>query len=163
MTIHTNHNASHAGEGPSYFRRSLKRRLVVVFVSAAFALALAFVFQTKMMEAPSLDQSKLPQYKDPALPIEVRPGSEFTIVLESNPTTGYGWKISDDLDKTKLVVTEVRHRQDKKKLLGSPGKDFWTFRTLNEGTAAIAFEYVRPWEKDVPPVKRSIFTLVIKK
>src|SRR3712207_8402246 len=37
-------------------------------------------------------------------------------------------------------------------LVGAPGKQVLTFNALQEGSATIHLEYVRPWETDVPPV-----------
>lgn len=145
-------------------RSSFKRRLVIAALSTGIAMALFSVFQAKMMESPSMrDLKKVSEYHDPAKPIQIKQGQEFAVALDSNPTTGYGWKLSAPLDKTQIVIIEIRHHQNKSKLLGSGGKDVWVFKTLREGTVTILFEYVRPWEKDTPPIKRSVFTVFIQK
>ena len=142
----------------------MKRRFIVFLISTAIAMALLNYFQAKGSLFPGRPESKrLPEYSDPAKGIETTVGREFLIVLEANRTTGYGWQLANALDKKMLKVVEIKHKQNKTKRVGEGGKDLWTFRTLQAGETTIAFEYVRPWEKDVAPVKKEIFTVTIKK
>lgn len=105
----------------------------------------------------------LPEYSHSSRIIETEIGREFVIVLESNPTTGYGWRLSSAFDKKMLEVTEIRHHAAPTDRVGAGGKDRWTFKGLQEGTSILVLEYARPWEKDVLPIKSENFTVRIKK
>ena len=94
--------------------------------------------------------------------IEAEVGREFVIALESNPTTGYGWRLAAGFDKKMLEVLEIRHNAARTDLVGAGGKDLWTFKGLEAGSGTISLEYVRSWEKDVPPVKTESFKVRIK-
>lgn len=37
---------------------------------------------------------------DPDTPLEVKVGEEFTIAIQSNPSTGYVWRLAEPLDET---------------------------------------------------------------
>jgi inhibitor of cysteine peptidase len=47
-------------------------------------------------------------------------------------------------------------------LVGSGGREIWSFMAVCPGKANISFKYIRPWEKDVPPAKNLTFNVVIK-
>lgn len=94
--------------------------------------------------------------------IEVKPGEEFTITLESNQTTGYGWQFSKPLDKSLLELIITGHSLDHPNLVGSGGKQMWTIKALKPGKTQIFFKYVRPWEKDVPAIKEESYSIIIK-
>ncbi|HOW59059.1 MAG TPA: protease inhibitor I42 family protein [Candidatus Omnitrophota bacterium] len=141
----------------------MKRRLIIFFISTALAMLLLHYFQKANIRFPEWGKdAKLSEYKDPSKEILVFSGSEFTIVLDANPSTGYGWQLSETIDKTLLKVVEIKHRRDKGEKVGAGGKDLWTFQALREGEGKIPFDYVRPWEKGVAPAKKEIFTVRIK-
>jgi inhibitor of cysteine peptidase len=103
------------------------------------------------------------EYSDPSKPIHIASGRQFVIALESNRTTGYGWQFASPVDKDYLEVIEIRHGAKQTKLAGAGSKDFWTFKAMRPGQTVVAFEYVRAWEKEFPPVKTAIFEVNIEK
>ena len=94
--------------------------------------------------------------------IETHVGENFTIALESNATTGYQWKFTKPLDKDMLELISASHVINNPKLIGSAGKQVWTITALKSGKTTIFFKYVRPWEKDKPPIKEESVRVVIK-
>lgn len=77
----------------------------------------------------------------------------FTITLQSNPTTGFSWKLKS-YDKN--LVTFLNHKfvapQDKK-LVGAPGYEVWTFKANKANDRVnqvghVSMEYARPWTKE---------------
>jgi inhibitor of cysteine peptidase len=38
--------------------------------------------------------------------------------------------------------------------MGQGGTEVWHFQALKPGKTALNFIYVRPWEKNIPPVKK---------
>jgi len=95
--------------------------------------------------------------------IEVRVGQEFNITLESNPSTGYGWQLAKQLNETVLVLvgSEFKPSESDELIVGAGGKEIWTFRAVNSGTAEISLQYVRPWETDIPPIEVQNFGIIV--
>jgi len=94
--------------------------------------------------------------------IEVGAGHNFTITQEANATTGYQWQFAKPLDEGVLQLISSDYLPDKTGLTGSGGKQVWVFKALKAGRSGIVFQYVRPWEKDIPPEKEAYFVIVIK-
>ena len=83
----------------------------------------------------------------------------FQITLESNPTTGYSWRLFE-IDRT--VMTPLKqiyhapptfiHVKGKKEFLaGAPGYEVWTFEVNHAafavpGISKMTLTYMRPWE-----------------
>jgi predicted secreted protein len=97
---------------------------------------------------------------DPSVPIRVAAGEEFVLVLGSNPSTGYLWRLALPLDET--IVRFLRSRylpDDSNGPPGSGGKDFWTFVAVGRGRAVIHFESARG---TAPAVSRLAFSVEVR-
>lgn len=90
---------------------------------------------------------------DPSKPIIVnRSNPTFTIIVKSNPTTGYSWTIKN-YDPN--LISPVSHKfipPENNKLMGAPGYEEWTFKIqpanfITSQTTNIVLAYMRPWEK----------------
>jgi len=95
--------------------------------------------------------------------IRVMVKMEFSIILESNPTTGYSWNFSAPLDDQVIEMTGDEFIPPDNLRKGAPGEQLWTFRATGEGKAIISLEYIRPWEKGKAPVKSLTFTVISEK
>jgi len=91
--------------------------------------------------------------------IKARPGEVFVIKLESNPTTGYGWQLKGSLDPKVVKFMSTQYVPAKTNLVGSGGIETWTFKAIKRGCAKITLQYLRSWEKGVPPIKVKIYQL----
>ncbi len=103
------------------------------------------------MVAVTLDelvaQNNMLKYVDTTYPGMV------TVRLGSNPTTGYGWEV------TEIVHPEVIEQMSNNyegptatNLVGAGGTDVWVFNTKDTGLAIIRMSYGQPWaggEKDL--------------
>lgn len=86
--------------------------------------------------------------------ITVKKGQEFTIILESNPSTGYQWIPTVNTS----IINLVSHNfQPSTKLMGSPGTDTFKFKATNQGTEPLKMVYKRSWEKKF--VKEKVFVI----
>jgi inhibitor of cysteine peptidase len=94
--------------------------------------------------------------------IEVLVGEEFAITLESNRTTGYQWQLARPLDEAIVRLVGSEYKLPETRRLGAGGKEVWTFKVVGQGQTTIEMVYLRVWEKDVPPIKRATFTLIVK-
>ena len=93
--------------------------------------------------------------------ITVNAPGEFSIKIESNPTTGYSWALQPLKEEEETLmkfkkqkVEEPGEESQKQRLLGAPTYEIFTFEALAPGEAVIRLHYRRPWEKDVPPIKK---------
>ncbi len=92
-------------------------------------------------------------------PYEVKRGEQFSLALDSNQTTGYHWRLAKPLDEGVLKLAGVEYKTPQSKLLGAGGKEIWTFQAVGRGVTSIHLEYVRPWEKGVPPARTAVYTV----
>lgn len=92
--------------------------------------------------------------------------SEVALVtFEANPTTGYSWAVSGE--SASKVVQILSHSYipnfNPKHFVGRGGVEIWKFKALKKGKAAFTFNYVRPWEKNIPPVQTRQLKFVVEK
>jgi inhibitor of cysteine peptidase len=104
----------------------------------------------------------LEEHNNSARVINANVGKEFIITLESNRTTGFEWQLSKPLDKNIIQLLNSEYKVGETKLIGSGGKEIWVFKAIGAGKTTISFKYVRPWEKDNPPIKEEFFTIIIQ-
>ncbi len=113
--------------------------LVITFVLASLVLVFS--------GGCELD-GEVKEFRDPAKMVEVEKGDEFAIVLESNPTTGYQWKLAEELETEIVVLVQTEYEAPDTELLGAGGEEKWTFKAENVGETTITLAYVRPWEEE---------------
>jgi inhibitor of cysteine peptidase len=79
--------------------------------------------------------------------VEVAAGGSVTLMLESNPTTGFSWSEETQISDT-TVLKQVSHEYiaPDSEVVGASGQEVWKFEALKEGTSTISLEYSRPWE-----------------
>jgi len=88
--------------------------------------------------------------KDNNKTIAMHRGSNFTVTLKGNPTTGYTWKTAP-FDST-IISPENKYKyKPSGNLAGSPGEFIFNFRGINRGVSAVKFYYMREWEKNTAP------------
>ena len=82
--------------------------------------------------------------------ITVTAGEQFSVSLESNPTSGYSWaiRISEGADKILIIGSEFAKTKPGKP--GEGGEQLWRFKALSSGDAELELFYIRPWEKEEP-------------
>ena len=81
-------------------------------------------------------------------------GDSLTLILESNPSTGYQWSEQAAIIGTSSIGAEVEQTEHKyvapdskdNMLVGASGQEQWTFKAVNKGTATIFLSYGRSWE-----------------
>eukprot|EP00292_Cryptomonas_paramecium_P024196 CAMPEP_0113680918 /NCGR_PEP_ID=MMETSP0038_2-20120614/11640_1 /TAXON_ID=2898 /ORGANISM="Cryptomonas paramecium" /LENGTH=144 /DNA_ID=CAMNT_0000599461 /DNA_START=13 /DNA_END=447 /DNA_ORIENTATION=- /assembly_acc=CAM_ASM_000170 len=75
-------------------------------------------------------------------------GDEFTVNLESNPTTGYSWQLVSSSEYIEKVDNKYVATSSQPGLVGGGGTDVWTFKGKAPGSGELVFAYKRPWETD---------------
>jgi len=94
--------------------------------------------------------------------VALSPGDVFKVTLESNQTTGYSWKLSENMDQDIVLMTSSVYEVPKssKDMVGAGGTETFSFKAQAQGKTSILLEYVRPWEEGVAP--ELTFTLNIE-
>ena len=88
-------------------------------------------------------------------------GQNFTVTLDSNPSTGYQWEVSSIANNELVRLISSEFVESDSGLIGAPGKQTLTFQALKEGKTTVVLGYVRPWEKE-NPVDTYIIQLTIR-
>lgn len=107
------------------------------------------------------EMSPAREYSDPSTPIEATIEEVFAISLDSNPTTGYSWRIAGKVDERVVRLTGTKFVPPDSDLRGAPGRRIWSFKGTGVGTTTLSFEYLRPWEKK-PPIRKATFTVDVR-
>ncbi len=128
----------------------MNRRLVIIIL-AIFFVSCANLSFAKDAKSKNYDNA-----------IRVKAGKEFVITLNSNLTTGYQWQLTKAVNKEYLILVGLQYIAKKTRVVGSGGKEEWTFKAVKPGVTSVSFQYVRPWEKKVPPAKTKKFSVIIK-
>jgi predicted secreted protein len=100
-------------------------------------------------------------YSDPSESIIAFQGNDFTIALDSNPTTGYLWNLLDNFNKDVVDMVGLEFKTPENGEVGSGGKEVWTFKAVGSGETRIELEYLMPMEKNKPPDKTVSFKVTI--
>ncbi len=100
-------------------------------------------------------------FRDPGVPIRVSPGKEFSILLVSNPSTGFGWKMTLPVDQQTVKFLGAGYVAPQKAMMGAPGEEVYKFKSQVLGETKADFVYVRPWETKTAPT-RKIFTILVQ-
>src|SRR4030042_5821537 len=95
------------------------------------------------------DRIHLIEYNNGAS-INLKINDTVEINLESNPTTGYGWFLSDKTNESivSLVDSEYIASEKDEKMVGVGGYETFTFKAVSKGETRIILNHERPWEED---------------
>src|SRR5438132_14142868 len=77
--------------------------------------------------------------------ITLKKGQEFTISLNSNPTSGYRWLPTFNTHTINIISHNFQANSPM--LVGSSGKDIFTFKGINSGATVLKIVYKRSWEQ----------------
>jgi len=94
--------------------------------------------------------------------IVLSPGDELVVTLDSNPSTGFAWTISQISDEAVVDDVSNTFNGDDTGMMGAGGQEVWTFEALDEGVSTIEMQYNRPWETGVEPAETFTVTVVVK-
>ena len=91
--------------------------------------------------------------KDNGKRIELSPSQTVLVKLESQPGTGYAWRVSpQDQPKISLLASGTQQTT-----AGGPGASevqYFELKPAANGLTTVQFEYIRVWEKSKPPSKQ---------
>jgi len=86
------------------------------------------------------------------------------IKLESNPTTGYSWFLSEETTGSAVSVTGPQYMEPEKEkdVVGEGGYEIFTITAVSRGKAEIILNYERPWEEEEEPIEIFKVTVLVK-
>ena len=123
-------------------------RLIIIIV-AVFGLALLIFFTLSGNTAVEVTCDDFTtQGGNVTEEVEIDGWSDFLILsLCSNPTTGFNWELIEVTDPEVLVyVGDEYVAPEAEGVVGTAGKEVWTFNVLKAGSSNITMQYSRPWE-----------------
>jgi len=126
----------------------MKSKLIMVCaVTAALLCLCACSPKSASVEVSCDDFMKLQHISKE---VQVPVGDSFTVTLCSNPTTGFRWSESAQIDD-QTVLQQADHKfispeSEPPPPPGTPGQEVWTFQALKKGKTTVSMEYSRPWE-----------------
>lgn len=100
--------------------------------------------------------------KDHGRTVVMRKGTEFSLALRQNITTGYSWQVVSHGEPAVDQVGESAFAPDSS-LHGAGGTVTFHFRAAAEGRGELRLVYARPWEKDAKPAGTFAATIVVEK
>jgi len=135
-----------------------KRVLFNKALTGFFIFAVTFIFLSAGCKVSSGQESQNPV----STKIEAMVGENAVITLDANHTTGYSWQLAKPVDKDMLEFVESKYEPSETGLIGSGGKEVWTFKALQSGETKVSFKYTRPWETEATPAREATFVIIIK-
>ena len=98
--------------------------------------------------------------------VEMDPGQELVLTLDSNPATGYRWWLAASSHVVVMLPTERPSYQSKppdERALGAAGVETWRFKAAQVGKQTLLFEYKRSFDEKEPPAKTVSYRVVVVK
>ena len=129
---------------------------------------LTFLFITILLSACSrsiaTEEPAIPvlDISDPAKILEATAGSEFKIIIDSNPTTGYHWEIIGEVDANIVEFISKDFKGSEPAAPGSGGVDVWVFKAVGAGETHITLGYYPPSNDPIEPQQTVTFTVTVK-
>ena len=131
--------------------------IVVIFVSVFSGCVRPPVPSVTPIPTPMVETTVVPISTPVSTELKAGLNKEFTISLESNPSTGYSWVAEVDGDF--LNLTNHSYIPDEPIIPGSGGKENFSFVPVKIGETNLIMLYKRPWEKDA--IEERIFQVII--
>jgi inhibitor of cysteine peptidase len=79
--------------------------------------------------------------------VELKPGDELLVKLESNRTTRFRWVLTEGPGKVLFKQGDPTYARPIDSAPGAGGTETWSFRAVEPGEQSLVFEYRRPSDK----------------
>ena len=103
--------------------------------------------------SPMPDDDVVLGAEDDGSVVELGKGQALVVTLESNPTTGYSWEVSEVDEDVLMQIGEPEFKQaaaEGEQVVGAGGTETFYFASA-PGETTLTLVYHRPWEQDVEP------------
>jgi inhibitor of cysteine peptidase len=107
--------------------------------------------------SPMPDDDMILTAEDDGSVVELGEGQALVVTLESNPTTGYSWEVSEVDEDVLMQMGDAEFKEaatsaaaEGEQLVGAGGTETFYFASA-PGETTLTLVYHRPWEEDVEP------------
>ncbi len=140
------------------------RKLFFIFLLAAISLPACSSAKTQtaplpFVTTPTFSPAEV-EISDPAKPIEVTAGSEFTITVPTDGSSVYHWEVAEAIDASIVQYVWKNYVADHPGDPNSTGRDIWRFKAVAPGKTTITLGYYPGESADTS--KKEAFTVVVK-
>lgn len=119
-----------------------------------------FVGGASANQAAPGDIDKDLTFQDNGAKVTLKPGDVLNLTLNSNPSTGYTWHVTQNDEKILLQLGEPQFSfGNQTPMPGASGAETFQFKALSKGTTTLTLVYLRPWETNVTPTPRDQFSV----
>lgn len=101
--------------------------------------------------------------------VKIAASGSLQISLDSNPTTGFKWELTNISDAAVLEkvsnifeTPQVKLKEGSPPVVGAGGKEFWNFKALKKGNATVSMEYNQPWTGGQKGVRKFSLMVVVE-
>ncbi|MBY5990935.1 protease inhibitor I42 family protein [Ferrimonas balearica] len=95
--------------------------------------------------------------------ITLSPGQSLVVALESNPSTGFGWYLAEEIGPVLAMEGEPEFvSASGAELAGAPGEERLHFVAGRPGTVTLKLTYGRPWETTLPAAKHYALQVTVE-
>ena len=130
---------------------SLSKR---VFLIISLLTSLTIIFQVSNAANPPMSKSEITvNDANNHSQIIIQKANMMIVELLTTPGTGYSWQIiKNDPDKLKPLGDSVLKPLETE-VPGASENQVFRFLAQNSGLAVLELHYLRPWERNIPPLK----------
>ena len=110
------------------------------------------------------DQPLVLGAKDNGSQVQLAAGQVLEVTLDSNPTTGFGWEVSEVDGAVLTQVGDVEFREASKEseeMVGVGGTETFRFSSA-AGETTLTLVYRRSWEEGIDPLETFTVEVVVR-
>lgn len=139
------------------------RRSASIIVALVFALAVASVAGCSPTSGTTstIGPVQVDATAD-GTTVELAQGTQLVVELEGNPSTGFDWKVAGSLPAQLTAKSDSFEETAATGVVGAGGLRVFVYTAATTGAGVLDLEYVRAWEKGVPPQRTFRLTVVVK-
>jgi inhibitor of cysteine peptidase len=125
-----------------------------VFLIISLLTTLTIIFQVSNAATPPMSNSEIAvNDTNNNSQIIIQKGNIMIVELLTNPGIGYSWQIiKNDPDKLKSLGDSVL-KPIEAEAPGASENQVFRFLAQNLGSTMLELHYLRPWERNLPPLK----------
>jgi len=144
----------------------MKSKLVIL-TCAALVLTLGLIgCATTKQSSIDVSCNEITKQNHISKELQVVAGDSFTVILCSNPTTGFQWEENAQISNPGVVKQVdqnfISPQSDPPPPPGTAGQHVWTFKATEKGASTIFMEYSRPWDGGEKKAWTFNLTLTVK-
>ena len=139
------------------------RRIRSIFGITSFAVAiLTLAAQGSCSTMPVPQVPTIVTDKDNGRQIVIAKGGTLAVRLEATPGTGHSWKLVKINPELLKALGEPTFENSGGRIPGAIEHQVFRFEAQASGASVLEMHYLRPWEKDVPPLRIYRITVEIR-